>query len=331
MIYHDRVYGKVKITEPIILALIKSKAIQRLKYIDWGGYRKLYTNPRLLSQKLLKINRFEHSVGVFILLRKFNASLEEQIAGLVHDTSHGIFSHALDYLFARGHKQDYGDRIFNNFFKKSEIPKILRKYSFEPNHFLNIKSFSLLEKNLPDLCADRIDNFLRLISMFKESNQKTINYFLKSLCVKDSNWFFSNFKIAKNFSNLYLKMYQIYVSDIESAVMFNIISRILKLSLRKKYLIKNDLFKTDQDALRKIKKNLKKDIVLNNLFTKMKGKVKFKNDPKDYDYHEFVKSRVVDPLFRGGGKLKHISEVDKKWKKIVEEGLKPKEYYLKFL
>ncbi|MBM3255849.1 MAG: HD domain-containing protein [Candidatus Moranbacteria bacterium] len=91
MIYTDRIYGKIKITEPIILELINCPSIQRLKGIDQAGYSKPWFSgiPR---------TRFEHSMGVFILLKKYNACLEEQIAGLIHDASHLTFSHAKDML-----------------------------------------------------------------------------------------------------------------------------------------------------------------------------------------------------------------------------------------
>ena len=38
MKYTDRIYGESKITEPVILKLINSQALQRLKEIDQAGY-----------------------------------------------------------------------------------------------------------------------------------------------------------------------------------------------------------------------------------------------------------------------------------------------------
>ena len=38
MEYTDRIYGKVNIEEPVILELINSPALQRLKGIDQSGY-----------------------------------------------------------------------------------------------------------------------------------------------------------------------------------------------------------------------------------------------------------------------------------------------------
>lgn len=121
MLYEDRVYGRVEIREPLVLELIESPCFQRLKGIDQVGYPPLYYNPRNLPLKKLAHSRFEHSLGVFILLKKFKASFLEQIAGLIHDLSHGVFSHCLDYVLNGGSEKDQNlqDKIFENFLKKN--------------------------------------------------------------------------------------------------------------------------------------------------------------------------------------------------------------------
>lgn len=329
MIYHHRVYGKVKITEPVILDLIKSKTIQRLKYIEQGGYTPLYNNIRHLSFSQIAHKRFEHSMGVFILLRKFKAPFKEQIAGLIHDISHGVFSHAIDYIFGQGNTQDHGDKIFDKFFRQSNLPEILKKHGYQPNYFLNKKNFPILEKDLPDLCADRIDYILMLALILKEGTKKEVNDFLRNLSIIKKRWVFKNYLIAQKFAQLFRKINKIYLCDLKSAAMHNTIANLLKYSLKKKYIDKNDIFTTDRQVISKIKKKLKKDKKLSELFSNFSGKMKYRNDPLDYNHLAFCKSRVVDPLCFYKGKIKRISEINEKWKKIIQQELKPKKYFLK--
>ena len=113
MKYIDRVYGEFEITEPVILELINSASLQRLKDVDQAGYRPLWVKPDVDTGEY-DHSRFAHSVGVYLLLRKYGVSLEEQIAGLIHDISHSAFSHCIDYILNSGSekKHDHQDNIF---------------------------------------------------------------------------------------------------------------------------------------------------------------------------------------------------------------------------
>lgn len=83
------IYGVYKI-EQVLEDLINSKPVQRLRGGHQGGASYL-VNPKW------NVTRYEHSVGVMLLIRKLGGSLEEQIAGLLHDVSHTAFSHVVDF------------------------------------------------------------------------------------------------------------------------------------------------------------------------------------------------------------------------------------------
>lgn len=162
MDYDDKIYGKEKIFEPVILELLASPTLERLKGVDQFGYMPGYVPAPDGSFPRGRNNRFEHSVGVFLLLRGYGASPEEQIAGLLHDVSHTVFSHSVDYALRSGEaagKQDHQDDVFKTFVKNSDIPSILPKYGFSIDYILDDQNFPLKEKSIPDLCADRIDFF----------------------------------------------------------------------------------------------------------------------------------------------------------------------------
>ena len=69
MILKDDVYGEEKIQESVLINLINSKPVQRLKKISQFGIPKEYYHKETFS-------RFEHSIGVLILLRRLGANLE---------------------------------------------------------------------------------------------------------------------------------------------------------------------------------------------------------------------------------------------------------------
>ena len=99
-------------------------------------------------------------MGVMLLLHKLGASVEEQVAGLLHDVPHTAFSHVIDFVF-RTEKHNFHELHHERVIMGSEIQGILDKHGFDVKRILDEHKFPLLEKDLPDLCADRVDYTLR--------------------------------------------------------------------------------------------------------------------------------------------------------------------------
>ena len=332
MKYTDRVYGEFEIiTEPVILEIVNSPSLQRLKGIDQAGYQPLWVKPDI-KVGAYDHTRFAHSLGVYFLLRKYGASLEKQIAGLIHDVSHSAFSHCVDYVLDSGSEteQNYQDNLFNNFIRKTEIPDIIKKYRLDLEYILDDENFPLKEKSLPDLCADRIDYSLRTAVIFGELNEKDKEYLLENLDTENNNWVFKNFESAKKYAELFLRLNKVYYAGLSSAIMFRAVGDCLKYALQKGYISEEDLYTTDKIVLEKIKIFLNKDEKLKLLWERMNNKVKVGNNPNNYDAQVFCKSRIVNPLFRDNGILKRVSESESRWNDIIKQESKPKQYFLKF-
>lgn len=146
-------YGPLEVEESVLLELIKCPAMQRLKDIHQYGVA-YYTKTHAEEY-----NRFDHSVGVFALLRKKGAGLEEQISGLLHDVSHTVFSHVGDWIFGKEYQEnDYQGSIQKIYLSISGIEDILIKHGYTLQQVApKRKDFQMLEQLLPDLCADRLD------------------------------------------------------------------------------------------------------------------------------------------------------------------------------
>lgn len=323
MIYLDKVYGEIEITEPVIIDLINCPSVQRLKGIDQAGY----FEPYFLGTKH---TRFEHSLGVYILLKIYGASLEEQISGLIHDVSHSVFSHVIDGVLKNSspEKQDHQDNIFKDFVRKSEISDILKKYNIELEYILDDKNFSLKEKKLPDLCADRIDYILRDSICFKVNIES--KYFLDNLVIENRKWVFKNLESAEKFAELFKKMNDDYYTGLINAVMHQTVSDYLRYALLKGYILELDLYTCDDLVLNKIARHLEFDKKLQLLHERMNNKISFKNDPDNFDKKICCKSRIVDPLCFQDNKIERLSKLKPKWIKIIKNELKPKEYFLNF-
>jgi len=332
MKYQDKVYGEVEILEPVILDLINSPSMQRLKGVDQAGYRPLWVKPEIDVGENGN-TRFAHSMGVFLLLKKYNAPVEEQVAGLIHDVSHSAFSHCVDYALDDGSEkeQNYQDNIFEAHVKNSALELIFKKHGLSLDHILDDSNFPLKENSLPDLCADRIDYCLRDAVVFQEIKKEDVDNLLSNLIARENKWVFKNFASAKEFSEIFYLMNKKYYAGFLAAVMLKAVGDYVRHALDKKYINWHDLFTTDKEVIEKVNKNLQNDSRLEVLFARMNNRNRCANSPEDYDAEVFCKSRAVDPLFLDGDNIKRASDVDKKWVKIMEQELKPKNYYLKFI
>lgn len=331
MKYVDRVYGEFEIEEPVIKDLIDSAPLQRLKDIDQAGYRPLWSKPDADAGKY-DHSRFAHSVGVYLLLRKYNASLEEQISGLIHDVSHSAFSHCIDYILDSGSEKEHNhqDNLFDSYVRRTEIPEILERHGFDPEYILEESNFPLREKELPDLCADRIDYSLKTAVIFGDIDEESKNYLLDNLTTEGNDWVFKDLDSAKKYAELFLKLNTDHYSGFASAVMFRAVGDCLRHALQQGYISEDDLYTTDRVVIDKVKRALDKDEKLKLLFDRMNNRVKITNDPKSYEASVFCKSRVVDPLFKQNGEMKRVSQVDPVLGERIKQGRQPKQYFLKF-
>ncbi len=321
----DRIYGNIEITEPVLLELIESPTLKRLEGIDSAGY----FEPHFPGTSR---TRFEHSIGVMHLLKMYGAPIEEQVAGLIHDVSHSVFSHAIDYVLSEGSgaKQHHQDNLHIQYVKSSDIPAIVAKYDLAVDYILNDENFPLKERELPDLCADRIDYSFREGVLFGEISTSEALEFLNALRIHDRQWVFTDQVVARRYADVFCAMNSKYYSNVQSAVMFYSVGSFLKHGLKQHYITLDDLYTTDNDVLKKINSHLPIDTQLQKLWTRMNNKIPYANDPHDYEAEVHVKSRIVDPLYQADGTLQRLSDNDPIWKTVVHNELKPKTYYLKF-
>lgn len=326
---NDSIYGEFEIQEPVVLEIIESPVIQRLKGINMGGYHPAY--PELNHPEL---TRFYHSLGVFLLLRRFGASLEEQLAGLIHDVSHTAFSHTYDYInevLEAQEKQNFQDSIHEKFVKNSDIKKILSKYNFDLDKILDDTNWTLKENSVPDICADRIDYSIRqgyLVDKTLTKEQK--DYILNSLVNYKGSFVFKDFDSAKFFAEFFWNYDKNELSGIKSAVMFGISGLLFRRAVEKKYIELEDfLNKTDKEIIAEIEIHKNEDQELKKYFDYLSIKAdNFESNKNDYIRLCRCKVRKVDPYFIINNELKRVSDLDSVFKEKMTNRPKFNEYYL---
>ncbi len=281
----DSVYGEFEVKEPVLVELINSKPLQRIKGVNQAGTQ--------LVQIEKTTTRYDHCTGVMILLAKFGASLEEQIAGLLHDVPHTAFSHAADFVFKENESQTYHERFLKQIVFDSEIPAILEKYGFDPERVTDEHNFTLLEQDIPQLCADRIDYSLRDIATDKIFSENDIKHILDSITVFEGKFAMNDKKIgyfyAKAFMNQCLNSWNAPVT----LTAFELFGQLVRQAIKIKVLTEQDLFQTDDEVLEKLKTSENKEV--KNLLSKLNPNLSVVHDEINFDFDTRGKVRYIDP------------------------------------
>ncbi|WP_433750753.1 HD domain-containing protein [Falsibacillus pallidus] len=299
MLIKDELYGEFHI-EPVLEELIRSKPVQRLKGIYQGG-ASYFVNPEWNG------TRYDHSIGVMVLIKKFSGSIEEQIAGLLHDVSHTAFSHVIDFVF-KNDQEDFHEQIFNQVIEDSEIPSILQKYGYHHQDILDdIEQWSLLEQPAPELCADRIDYTLRDMYSYGKISLDEVHAFLDNVIVVNGSLYIKELNTAEWFVKTYYQEVIDYFLDPLNVYGYELLAKIIKMALDKKLLPFSILLKTDQEAMYALKKT--NDPEIQKLLIQLHPNVVVKEDNDHYDMHRKGKVRLIDPSVMIGDRLLPASQV----------------------
>ncbi|QWU43988.1 MULTISPECIES: HD domain-containing protein [Bacillus] len=308
MIISDVIYGEFEV-DKVLEELILSKPVQRLKGVHQAG-------ASYLMNEKWDVTRFDHSVGVMLLIKKLGGSVEEQIAGLLHDVSHTAFSHVIDYVFDN-ENESYHEEIFGAVVKKSEIPAILSKYGYNyEDTLLDDSKWTLLERSAPELCADRVDYTLRDMYTYGYVSLEEVHSFLDDLIAVDGKMVLQSIEIAEWFTETYYKEVIDFFMKPMNIYGNDMLAKTLKLALHKKIIHPDDFLLEDYELITKLQ--LCKDQEVDALLRKVHPSIEVKEDRNEYDLHQKNKVRLIDPPLLSEGKIVQSSVVSEKIRQMSD-------------
>lgn len=308
MVISDVIYGEFKV-DKVLEELILSKPVQRLKGIHQAG-------ASYLMNEKWNVTRFDHSVGVMLLIKKLGGSVEEQIAGLLHDVSHTAFSHVIDYVFDN-ENESYHEEIFSSVVKNSEIPAILSKHGYRyEDILLDDSKWTLLERSAPELCADRVDYTLRDMYTYGYISLEEAQNFLEDLIAVNGKMVLQNIEIAEWFTKTYYKEVIDFFMKPINVYGNDMLAKTLKLALNKKVIHADDFLLEDHELISKLQQCKEQEV--DTLLNKVHPSVEVKEDRTDYDLHQKNKVRLIDPPLLREGETVQSSVVSENIRKMSD-------------
>ena len=310
MIVVDKVYGKQKVDNGLIIELLGSPELKRLDGVGQYGTWKML-------DKKFDTTRLEHSFGVYVLLKRFGADLNEQVAGLLHDVNHTAFSHVVDYVLGDPETQEFGDAKHKDIILSSSIPAILKNHNVDVHKVSDHHSFGLLDKDLPDLCCDRLDYCLRDALCCGFIDQKGVSEILDDLYVYEGEIICNNKAAAHRLASLFLKMSKFLWSNGVQAGSYLLLADALKIAVKENIISVDDFYSTDDVLFNKLKDSGNEKIL--ELLGNIRKDAIVPGTKDDHDIFSKSKARFIDPKFINNCSVKKLSDVDPMFKKEVED------------
>ncbi|WP_297629975.1 HD domain-containing protein [uncultured Clostridium sp.] len=305
----DLIYGEFQI-EDVLSDIIDTREVQRLKRIHQGG-------ASYLVNSKWNGTRYDHSIGVMLLIRKLGGSIEEQIAGLLHDVSHTAFSHMIDYVL-ENKEEDYHEKIYDGIIEKSEIPKIIESYGYDFRDILfNEEKWTILEKSLPKLCADRVDYTLRDMITYEHITIDEAKGFVDDLIVIDGEIVIKDICYAEWFVEVYCKLVMDCFAHPLNIYANDILKKALKISLELKEIKLIDFLEDDEFIYNKLKNSKSKEVL--ELINSLENEVELEKNNIEYNIYQKQKIRVVNPTVIIDNKKFSSSEKSNKIEKLNED------------
>lgn len=301
MEYTDRIYGAVAVKTPVLLDVMQSRALQRLHGVLQHGISGLLGITRPTT-------RFEHCVGVMILVRRLGAALPEQIAALLHDASHTAFSHVIDYVYFGHDSQSYHEDVKESYLAQSDLPGVLAHHGTDWRQLLDETAFPLLEQPAPALCADRLDYFLRDSLDLGLATPSDIQSALASLVVHDGRIAVHERCVALWIADTYMAADDASWSNLREVGLYELCAQAIRRALALGIIGEADLWGTDAEVWDRLKQST--DAELRAVLRLVSVETGFVLDARAPTFSVGTKLRTVDPHVLVQGRLVPLSTLD---------------------
>jgi len=301
MIYHDPIYGRTRIQEPVVLDLMASKAMQRLQGVLQHGVSALVGVTRPTS-------RYEHSIGVMLLVKRYGGSLDEQVAALIHDVSHTAFSHVIDYVFGSHDTQGFHEDRKLEYISNTDIPMILSTHGYDWMNFMEEGAFPLLEQDLPHLCADRLDYFLRDARGLNLASEDEISDALSNLTPFQGRIVASDLDVARWLGYTFIQADQASWANFREVGLYELAALAIRRGLEIGVLSEEDIWGEDVIAWEKLRTS--PDAELQHHFSRVHADTRFVWDEGNPDFWVSTKLRSIDPDVLVDGQAVPLSSLD---------------------
>lgn len=313
--FEDKIYGCETVDEPLLVALLRTPAVERLRGLYMGGITGLLGVGPMAT-------RYEHSIGAMLLVRRLGGSVEEQAAALLHDISHTALSHVVDYVLDTPSRQAFHDDVKEEYLSETDIPAICNRHGTDWLALADERRWSLLEQDRPRLCADRVDYTWRDVEALGVMTASEASALTSELVVQDGRMAFRDKHSARAFADAYQACDRLCWSSPRSVGLYMLSAQALRAALEHGVIDRGDLWLTDKELWRRLTGAPNDEVQRLACRVSADTSISFSSCG---DLRLVPKLRFVDPDVIAAGGILPLSSIDANWRSTLDSYVATKE------
>jgi HD superfamily phosphohydrolase len=303
-IYHENI-------PQFILDFAFTDAMIRLKNIGMNCGLE-YTNFPLHNE-CKPYSRYDHSIGVALIIWHFTQDKKQTIAGLFHDISTPVFAHVIDFLNHDYLEQESTEKKTKELILKSDtIMELLEKHRMNVEEVCDYHLYPIADNDSPQLSADRLEYTIgNFVNYQIKTQQEAEEYYRNLTIIPNENGIceiaFRSRELACSFTEAALENSKVYVADADRFSM-QYLADILRYAMAQGILLESDLYSTEPEVIDKLKHSSETALLWEKFcnFSTMHYKKENPNLPTWITIS--AKKRYINPLVSEYGRVTEISE-----------------------
>ena len=247
------------------------------------------------------ISRYDHSLTVSLIVYKLTNNKKMTLASLFHDIATPCFSHVIDYMNEDYEKQESTEEYTEYILKSdSYLVECLKEDDIDIDDIIDFKKYTIVDNDRPKVCADRIDGvILTGFGWVKNVSKEDIRRIIQDMTIFKNEFDedeigFKSYDIARKVLEV-SESIDVYCHSKEDNYMMQLLAKITKLAISKKFITYEELYFYDERELFELLKNTCDKELLSLIYEFQDNK---KVDIPNVDLPK-VKVRKLNPLVNG--------------------------------
>ena len=289
---------------------INTPILKRLKLVGMNCGCEYTSFPQFAG--LDSYSRYDHSIGVALIIWHFTGNRAQTIAGLLHDVASPVFSHAVDFMHGDYLKQESTEDGTERLIAGSvELQAILREYELTTADVCDYHRYPIADNDSPRLSADRLEYTIGNSINYRICTLEDVQGFYHDLTIGineegNDELMFRSTLVAESFAKAALACSRIYVSDADRYAM-QILSEILACAIQHRIIKEEDLHSNEPRVINKLLSDDRTASFWNYFCAYRQTKSASQPDTTEYWRKIAAKKRFIDPMVQGQGRISELS------------------------